>query len=341
MANLNYSRRLQNLQQRKFDNELNESLISKSFSNINIPDNVKYLIESMRPIDTKYDARTFDAAARVQKHLENGFDLHFSRSYENQGSVMTKTNIKVHSDFDLLTIVEGYQYLETSNPSNSYTASNPNDDIIELRRQSVKILKSIYDEVDDSGEKSISIFNKSLNRKVDIVFCFWYHSDKYLETKSQYYKGVYLFKFPTKTKKKDFPFATIANVNSKGNRTKDGSRRGIRLLKSLKADSEPQIKLSSFHLTSIVHSIDDELINYSSGEELKIAQAISGKLKNIIENSVYRKSIKGPNGLENPLENDKILPELKHLKIDLDGLIEDSSKEILNSSIIKKAILTY
>ena len=341
MANLNYSRRLQNLQDRKFDRELNESLISKSFSSKDIPDNVKYLVESMRPIDQKYDARTYDAAARVQKHLESGFDLHFKRAYENQGSVMTKTNIKVHSDFDLLTIVEGYYYSENPDPANSYIRSNPNDDIIELRQQALKILKNIYDEVDDKGEKSISIFNKSLNRKVDIVFCFWFHSDKYKETNNKFYKGVYLFKFPTKIKKKDFPFATITNVNNKGDRTEDGSRRGIRLLKNLKADSDPKIKLSSFQLTSIVHAIDDNLINYSAGEELKIAQAISGELQMLINDGFYRKRIKSPNGLENPLENEGVVSELRKLKADLDALIEDSAREILSSSIIKKAILTY
>lgn len=341
MAIKNYTQRLANLQNRKFDSELNESLISKSFSSKEIPDNVKYLVESMRPIDKKYNEKTIEAASRVQKHLENGFNLHFKRAYKTQGSVTTGTNIKVHSDFDLLTVINSYYYPEESDPKNVYTYSDPNEDIIELRKQAVNILKSIYDEVDDSGEKSISIFNKSLNRKVDVVFCYWYHSKKYEETKSEYYKGIYLFKFPTKTKIKDFPFATIENVNYKGDNTSDGSRRGIRLLKNLKADSDLKINLSSFQLTSIVHSIDDELIKYSVGEELKIALAMSKEMEKLINSSIYRKSVKGPNGTENPLEKDETVIEIKKLKSDLDSLIEDSSKEILSSPIVKRAILTY
>ncbi|MDI1255392.1 MAG: hypothetical protein PSV16_04765 [Flavobacterium sp.] len=341
MAIQNYTQRLENLQARKFDRELNESLISKSFSSKDIPDNVKYMVESMRPIDSKYNEKTIEAAQRVQAHLEKGFDLHFKRAYRTQGSVRTRTNIKVHSDFDLLVIIDRYHYPQESDPNNTYTSSDPNEDIIELRKQAVKILKDIYDEVDDSGEKSISIFNKSLNRKVDIVFCFWYHSNKYNETNNEHFRGVYLYKFPTKTRLKDFPFATINNVNHKGDTTFDGSRRGIRLLKNLKADSDPKICLSSFHLTTIVHSIESVLINYSNGEELKIAQEISKELQKLIDSSTYRKSVTSPNGLENPLEDDSLLPELKKLKADLDSLIEDSAKEILSSATIKRAILTY
>lgn len=340
MATLNYTKRLANLQNRKFDKELNESLISKSFSSHEIPDNVKYLVESMRPIDQKYNARTLDAANRVQKHLQDGLELHFNRAYRTQGSVRTNTNIKAHSDFDLLTIIDRYFYPQESG-GDTYTASNPDDDIKELRTQSTKILKSIYDEVDDSGEKCVTIFNKSLNRKVDIVFAFWYHSKKYEETKDEFYKGVYLYKFPTKTKIKDFPFATIHNVNFKGGNTSDGSRRGIRLLKSIRADADIKIDLSSFHLTSLVHSIDDNLLQYSSGQELNIANAMSAQFKKAIEEPSFRKGIKSPNGIQTPLQKDELVAELKKMKADLDTLIEDASKEIIHSRVIEKAILNY
>lgn len=345
MATLDYSKRLINLQNRKFDRELNESLFSKSFSAGQLPDNVKYLVESMRPIDSKYNAKTIDAAGRVQKHLEDNFKLHFNRAYRTQGSVKTATNIKVHSDFDLLTIIDRYFYPEISN-GEVYKESIPEEDIRELRRQATKIMKSVYDEVDEKGEKSISIFNKSLNRKVDIVFCFWYNSQKYEETKNQrndeYYRGIYLYNFPNGPKVTDYPFAHIHQVNSKGNLTTDGSRKGIRLLKSLRADSVTELKvLKSFQLTTIVHTIANNSLLYIPGNEIVIAKAISEEMKVILQNPTYRKEIKSPNGTETPLAKDEIVPEIKRLKEDLDILIEDSAKEILHSPTIKKAILTY
>lgn len=312
MATINYGQRLQNIQNRKFDRELNESVVSKTFSSNEIPENVKYLAESMRKIEQKYNNKTFDAANKVQKHLQDNLNLHFNRAYKTQGSVMTDTNIKVHSDFDLLTIIDRYHFNSPDVANSSdYTASNPDDDILELRKQSTKIMKGIYDEVDTSGSKGISIFNKSLNRKVDIVFCFWYHSKKYVETNDEYYKGIYLYEFPTKTKILDYPFAHIRNVNYKGDSTKDGARKGIRLLKNLKVDAESKIDLSSFHLTTIVHSIEDNLLNYSIGNEILIAKAISDKMNILINDPVTRKTIQSPNGTEKPLKDDQVVPEIK------------------------------
>lgn len=341
MATINYGQRLQNIQNRKFDKELNESVVSKTFSSREIPENIKYLAESMRKIEQKYNDKTFVAANRVQTHLQDNLNLHFNRAYKTQGSVMTNTNIKVHSDFDLLTIIDRYHYNAPDVPNSSdYTASNPDDDILELRTQATKIMKGIYDEVDTSGKKGISILNKSLNRKVDIVFCFWYHSKKYVETQDEYYKGIYLYEFPTKTKIRDYPFAHIRNVNYKGDTTNDGARKGIRLLKNLKADADNKIDLSSFHLTTIVHSIDDNLLNYVTGNEILIAKAISDKMNILINDPNTRKETQSPNGTENPLSDDKVVPEMKKLKEDLDTLIIDTAKE-LNSPTVKRILLNY
>lgn len=343
MARLNYTNRLENLQKRRFDEDLQKSIISESFNKSEYPNNIKYMVESMMPIDQKYNDKTLVAAERVQSHLTDGYKLHFNVAYRKQGSVMTGTNIKVHSDFDLLTIIDRYHYTQGA-PKSPYTETDPNDDIKELRSQSVKILKSIYDEVDDTGEKNISIINKSLRRKVDVVFAYWYNSDKYEQEKNEYYRGIYLYKFPhgPKNSQVDYPFAHIANVNYKGKETSDGSKRGIRLLKTLRADCETNLELlKSFQLTTIVHNIKNTDLLYNRGGELNIARAISAEMGLIIDNPVYRKAIVSPNGVENPFTDDNIVKDVKILKSDLDELIEDCSKEILGSVVIQKAIQTY
>jgi hypothetical protein len=343
MATLNYAKRLANLQSRKFDRELNESLFSKSAYASLLPENVKYLVESMRPIDQKYNDRTNEAANRVKKHMEDAFSLHFNRVYRAQGSVTTGTNIRVHSDFDLLTIIDRYQYLHHDIPNNNpYTATNPDTDILDLRNQTTSILKKNYTEVDDTCDKNISVVNKSLNRKIDVVFCFWYDTKKFRDTGNEYYRGIYLYDFPKKNKDLDYPFAHLGQVNSKGNNTLDGSRRGIRLLKTLKADSETELKqLNSFQLTTIVHSIADERLRYSAGSELSIAKAVSAEMDSLLQNSTYRKSIISPNGIEKPLADDKVVLDINILKQDLDGLIQDCEKEINRSVLLQTAIRSY
>lgn len=332
MAYINYGERLQNVRNRKFDGSLNESLTSKLFSRVDIPENIKYLLEITKPLGQDYNSKTILAADRVKNHLENGFNLHFSRAYRNQGSVMTNTNIKVHSDFDLLTVIDRYHYTEPKLPvSNPYTDSNPFSDIEELRKQSIDILKKQYDEVDVSGSKSISIFNKALYRKVDVVFCFWYHIEKYINTNDEYYRGVYLFDFDKKQKLVDYPFAHIQSVNYKGTSTNDGSKKGIRMLKNLRSDSDN--KLNSFQITTIIHSIENQELPSASGTEVLLATNISQHLNKLITDSMYRKLIESPNGTEKPLTDDACVKEMEKMKDELDTLVRDSYLEMKNNTL--------
>lgn len=341
MAILNYQKRLQNLQNRRFDMDLNESALTKSFSTSDLPENIKYLVESMQPIDKKYNEKTVTAATNVQNHLERGLDLHFERVYATQGSVRTGTNIKVHSDIDLLTAIDRY-FFPQGQPTNPYTDSDPNSDIKDLRRQSIEILKRQYDIVDDTGDKSISIVNQNLNRKVDIVPCFWYKSDKFFETADEHYKGVYLFDFKKQSKLLDYPFATMNNLNYKGDSTKDGFRRGVRLLKTLKADCDAELKtLKSFQLTTIVYSMDNKLLNYYAGSELNIAKAISEQMQRLIDDPSYRCSVKSSNGMETPLDKSGVVADIQRLKEDLDQLIFDAESDFRKSLIVQRNILVY
>ncbi|WP_146380393.1 nucleotidyltransferase family protein [Mucilaginibacter pallidiroseus] len=295
----------------------------------------------MKPIGTKYNAKTIQAAENVQSHLERGLKVHFDRAYRTQGSVRTNTNIRVHSDFDLLTIIDKYFYPQTST-RNVYTESDPDADIEELRKQATAIMKFQYDTVDDSGDKCISIENKHLNRKVDIVFAYWYNSDKYQELRDEFYRGVYLYSFKKKTKHRDFPFATIHNVNVKGDTTNDGLRKGVRLLKNLRANSDVELKvLKSFQLNSIVYAIDNTPLTYTIGDEIRIARVVSEQMGKLIDNPTYRKSISSPNGVEKPLYDDNTVPELILLKGDLDTLIEDASKDLYKSHTLQRTLLSY
>lgn len=342
MATLNYKQRLRNIQARKFDGTLNESALSNSFDSYDMPENLKYLLESMRPIDKRYNDITLQASDNVRNHLERELNLHFGRDYRTQGSVICGTNIQVHSDIDLLSIVARYMYLHPGVPNNSpYTDSDPKIDIEQLRDQASKIMKAIYDSVDVSGAKGISIYNKNLKRKVDIVFAYWYDTPGYYENKDEYYRGIQLFDFPARSRQiADYPFAHIQNVNWKGDNTNDGSRRGIRLLKNLKADSDQSIDLSSFQITTIVHSIENLRLQYGVGSEWKIAKAISEEMNTLIEIPTYRKQVKSPNGVEYPLSEDQTVQEIKKLKLDLDELLIDTAKEAQNPALIR-ALQSY
>jgi len=204
-------------------------------------------------------------------------------------------------------------------------------------------MRDTYDEVNDEGEKGIYIYNKNLGRKVDIVFCFWYYSIKYQETNNEYYKGIHLYDFhKNKRLNKDFPFAMIDNVNHKGDATIDGSRRGIRLLKTLRADAKENLPtLKSFQLTSIVHGIPNDKIVYQPGAEVRLAESISVELDKLIDDPIYRKSRLCPKGIEYPLSIDKVVPDLLIIKEDLDILIGDTKGELMKSAFLTEAVKRY
>ncbi|WP_295119295.1 hypothetical protein [uncultured Chitinophaga sp.] len=337
---VNYSKRLQNVQNRKFDRGLNESLTSQSFAKRDLPENMKYLLEAMRPIGKKYNDRTIAAAEAVQNHLENGYNLHFLRTYRRQGSVETNTNIEAHSDIDLLTIIGRYHFLAPGIPNNDpYTYSEPQDDIKLLRTQSNLILSRQYDEIDNSGEKCLSIFNKHYQRKVDVVFAFWYSTPEYISLLDERRRGILI---GSRHAKADYPFAHIDAVNNKGNHTFDGSKMAIRLLKTLKADADTDWDLlKSFQLTTIVHSMNNNSLLFLHSNQIQIASAISEHLSRIIDDRDFRRGIWSPNSSELPLLDEKIVPQLVMLKRDLDELIIDTSNELRNSFFIKQAMQSY
>jgi hypothetical protein len=335
---LDYDKRLENVRNRRFDRTMNESLLTKSFSDINVPKDLKYLAESMTPIPARSTKLTIEAANRVQGHLEKGLTLPLSRAYRTQGSVMSNTHIKA-SDFDFLTLIDRYHYTGPGVPVKNPYQGNPVDDLRQLRQQIVDIMTDTYDEVDDSHEKCISIFNKSLNRKVDIVPAYWYNTKQFEDTNNEYFRGV---KFKADQQEPDYPFAHVFEVNSKGNATNDGSRMAIRLLKTFKEDSAITLDhLSSFQLTTIVHAMDNNDLFYEKGNELKIALAISLQLNRMLIDADYRKSLKGPNGIEQPFENDDSLPNIKRIKGDLDTLIADADTNLEKAMRSRRLLLTY
>lgn len=341
MANLNYTRRLANLKARRFDEDLLKADLSGSFGKSLVPENLEYLVESMRPIDGKYNEVTLTAASNVQKHLEGGLNTSYGITYRKQGSVMTNTNIRIYSDIDLLTIINGYCFLAPALlPPESPYHGVPNSDISVLRTQSTDIMTARYDEVDTSGSKSIEITNKNLRRKVDVVFAFWYNTKQYEDTKNEYYRGIYLFDFPKRQKLLDYPFAHIHNVNRKSSQTNDGSCKAIRLLKTLRADANKKIDLTSFQLTTMVYAMENGDLHYTHRGELTIAKNVSRHLDKMLSDEVYRKGIKSPNGMEHPFKNDKCVPHLQLIKQDLDKLIFDCESEIRNI-FIKKSFFNY
>ncbi len=73
--------KLADLRARKSDFLLNEAVLSKSFSKSELPENVRYVFESMRKIDHEYTNKTYEEAKRVENQIRNGVGCVFENLF--------------------------------------------------------------------------------------------------------------------------------------------------------------------------------------------------------------------------------------------------------------------
>ena len=326
----NYTLRLEKLKKRRLDNQLQKAVLSESFSDIKISESVKYALESMSPIDQSYTKNTYLASENIKNNLIKGLnDKGLFVEFRHQGSVETDTHIKLHSDIDLLVFTEKFYSMELPLIPSSRYLGDPLEDLKELRQECYNVLYSTYDQVENSKAKSIQVFPTNPKRKVDVVPANWVNTQDYQTTSNEKYRGIHLYDKENHSRQKDYPFMHIVNVKAKNNLVSGGFAKLVRLLKTLKVDSDNEIKLSSFEITSIVFAMDNNLLIKPKYQELLLLNEGSKQLDKVIINKVYRESLMSPNSKENVFGTSEAkVIEIKKLKLELDELIEDITEEL-------------
>lgn len=336
----NYTKRLENLQKRRFDDNLEKSILSESFKRDDIGQSTKYTLESMKPIENSYTQNTIKAAENIQNNLKEKLKSEYNLTFRHQGSTITNTHIKIHSDIDILVFTDSFETLENPQiPSNPYQG-NPVEDLITLRKKCFEKLDNTYNQVDDSNSKAIQVFPTQPKRKVDVVICNWFNSNLWKEKNNEIYRGIYFLDRDKKQRIKDFPFAHIHQLKSKSSNTNKNYNKVVRILKTLKVDADYEIKLSSFEICCLVYDIEDRKLNLPETSSLLLLNVASEQLGKLIDNKLYRENLKSPNNTEYVFPNEAKVVELKKLKLEVDELIIDVSKELasryksLNESFI-------
>jgi hypothetical protein len=326
-----YSKRLEQLRARRTDDVLHKAIVTESFSRAELGDSIKYTLESMREIDSSYTKNTYTAANNVSNNIKSGLGkVPIGVVFRTQGSVETNTHIKLHSDIDLLVILETFFTLERpQTPAFPYNGS-PLDDLKQLRSETYKTLNSIYSQVDNSNAKAIKVFPTNPKRKVDVVSANWFNSNEYKNSGAQeLYRGVQIYDKDAHTRSTDFPFIHISKVNAKDPNTNGGYKKLIRLLKTLREDADYKIDLNSFEITSLLFDISDYQLLFTEENQLQLLPVASEQLDKLITNDAYRLSLLSPNGKELvfPATNDKVV-ELKKMKREVDDLMTDIKKDL-------------
>jgi len=338
-----YSKRLEQLRRRRTDDRIEKSILSESFRKSELGESIKYVLESMREIDPEYTTNTYVASEKVSENIKKGLaKVPIDVEFRNQGSVKTNTHIKLHSDIDLLVILQSFETLERpQEPSNPYKG-DPLEDLKQLRTETSKVLNSLYETVDNSNAKAIKVFPTNPKRMVDVVSANWFNSNEYVTNgRRELYRGINIYNKDEHTRSRDFPFLHIERVNNKDPKTNGGFKKLIRLLKTLKVDADVEIKLNSFEITCTLYDIPDEKLNLPEVNQLQLLPVASEQLNKLITYDVYRESLKSPNGKENPFPDDKKVIELKKLKREIDDLMADIKSDLENKFLSINESINY
>ena len=305
----------------------------------------------MKGVEPEYTQKSRLAGERVQSHLKDNLT---DVVYKYQGSVMTNTHIKGTSDIDLLVISDKFytfdrksittvltteslknqlsstqiQKLQGEIDNAGYSGSAVND-LKKNRTDSENSLFQVYDICDVSHPKAIKITNKSLKRDVDIVIANWYDNlTAVLKDKDSDFRGIQVYNKEANSKgDPDYPFLSIKRINDRSSETNGRLKKMIRFLKNIKADSELEIKLSSFDFNAICYNI--ETYKYSSKNFYELVPIIYLQLKSLSENIDHSNSLKSVDDNEYIfLNNNSKLKSLRNLMSEINSIMFDLKKAV-------------
>lgn len=292
--------RLVRLAGRRIDEIVQASGVHEGYRRLAEDDAVKYAVGAMQPIDPVYTDISFKEGERVRGQI--GEALRVSSvpvDFRFQGSVTNDTHIKAHSDIDLLAIRTTFHWVEPPLQANPPYEGDANADMLELRNIVTSRLRSSFPaaEVDTSSGKSVSICGGSLRRKVDVVPSAWWNTVAYSASGDEQQRGVKIFDTASGSYIENKPFLHNALIDARDLRFRGSLRKAARLLKSLKADAERPVTVSSYDLVSIVYRMDDGLLDVPPDRDLKLVSNVAAWLQYLIENNSYRNTLLVPNEL--------------------------------------------
>jgi len=308
-------------------------ILNESYENINDTSTIKYVIGAMQPVSNNYTQNTFSQAERVQNQLKKLKDEGYNYEFRYQGSVTNNTHIRAHSDIDILTLHLGFTTLESpQKPLNPYKG-DPIQDLCDLREDSYSILVDAFPtaEIDNKGAKSISLQGGSLTRKIDVVPSNWYDTVLYTKTQQEHYRGVMVLDYKQRKRIANTPFYHNMLLNNKDIATGGNYKKVVRLLKTLKADADIDINLSSYDIAALMYHMDDK--NFFVGKsQLRLIQKSLDYLRYVHQNFEFRNSLQVPDESRRIFEPNRATNEdLWLLIIELDNVYQDLLNDLTGS----------
>ncbi len=314
-----YNLLIENLKGRRYDEALREPILSDGFENSNLPDSVKYALESMQEIDVSYAYKVYNNSRRIHEIINRELTArNIPVDYRYQGALKTFTNILLYGDVEIIVI--------RKNPS-----EQAHKDVRQLGDELMDILSGEHNfkSVDYSDKTRIKIIAQKPTCEIDILPSVWVDTPDFLKNKNEIYRGVVEYDFINKKVKKYLPFLNIARFNSRNEHTNGNIRCLSRLLGTLKKDLEEPVDLRDSEINSLLYAIPEKDLVVEPDQLLSLLPLLENHLNNLIEDNELYTTLRSPSRMEKVFASQPEKKEsLKKVLASLQTLISDIKKDL-------------
>jgi hypothetical protein len=305
----------------------------ENFSGSSSQREFSYLVDAMQPIDPDYTKKTFDEGERVKLMLREHLPAQYQVVFDFQGSVTSDTHIRAFSDIDLLALHGGFVSQDLGIPiSNPYPGS-VFQSLTSMRNDAASLLKLKYPAVDvnDAPGKAISLQGGSLLRKVDVVVGNWWDTELWKKYQVKMARGIQIIDTKVPELIRNKPFWHNYEIDKKDNKT-GGLRKVIRLLKTLKYDSDPEVKISSYDIAALAWNMQESSLTVRADAYVQLATNARDELKRFLDYQAVRDALLVPNGTRKVFGiGGAAIEGLRGLHRELADLLEKVNQELLIS----------
>lgn len=304
----------------------------------------KYAFGAMQQVDPTYTQNSIEQGERVKNQLKRNLDGDIAVEFEYQGSVPLNVHIRGISDVDLLVLRTDACTYDPAGPRGQrggyagWHGESMVTLLTQLRNRGGSILRFAFPEatVDASGSKSIAIEGGSLSRKIDVVPSHWYDTIDYQISGDRKDRAVCVLDASTKQTVANFPFLHMHHIQKKDNATMGGAKKAIRLLKTLRADSErsDSITLNSYDIASLVWHMDHSVLNVFQWQELSLIANLQSVFGSYISNKDALMRLRTPDNTRCIINSEDKFNALVILFLELITLSEAVGREIIGSRIV-------
>lgn len=312
----------------------------------------RYTLGAMQAVDADYTRTSIAEGDRVKAQLAERLDAAFCPAFRYQGSVPLDIHIKFVSDIDLLALRTDFVTLDWNGPrGNTYQRnSDPTpipDRLAHLRRRCEAELRAAFPAatVDASGAKAISISGGSLRRKVDVIPSHWHDTARYQQSGSETDRAVCILIKDEHRTMMNWPFLHIHAIQQKDTLTWGGAKKVIRLLKTLKSDSDSvaEIGLSSYEIAGLVWHFEDSTLRVTDTRELSLLWAANRHLNFYAAAKEHTMGLTTPDGSRRIIDTEAKFRAVRLLSLEVDQLAEAVARErspllILTPDAVRKSL---